>query len=365
MRKFKIKPALKYILPLIPPTVFTLLFFIIKGSGILNGYLNSVARPLRMVLGKISSIFPFSLMELLCTAYVVWLLYYIIKTVYLLVKKDHSAKLLGKRLFVVFLTVFYIASSFSLLFGLDYYGETFAEKSGLDSVVINSDDLTAVTKYFAQKASELSYLVPRDADGSVSYDINELFDFSQNSYNGVYSEFPFLKGQIYTPKKMLFSVIMSYIGFTGIYFPFTGESNVNVHFPDAGIPSTITHEIAHQKGFTSEAECNFIGILAAVTSDSRAYQYSGYLSGLTHLMNTLAYTDAESWNEIYASLSPYILKDWKDSSEYWDKMEISLTSVTENIYDGYLKTYGQDLGMSSYGACVDLLVKYFSKYTVS
>ena len=33
------------------------------------------------------------------------------------------------------------------------------------------------------------------------------------------------------PKTMRFSRVMSAMGFTGFYFPFTGECNVNVDFP--------------------------------------------------------------------------------------------------------------------------------------
>ena len=29
------------------------------------------------------------------------------------------------------------------------------------------------------------------------------------------------------------------------------------------------------------------------------------------------------------------------------------------MYDAYLKSNGQEMGMASYGACVDLLVEYF------
>ena len=42
-------------------------------------------------------------------------------------------------------------------------------------------------------------------------------------------------------------------------------------------------------------------------------------------------------------------------------MEISITKISESVYDGYLKNYGEELGMESYGACVLLLVDYFSR----
>ena len=65
-----------------------------------------------------------------------------------------------------------------------------------------------------------------------------------------------------TAVRMIFSGIMSAMGFTGVYFPFTGETNINIDAPQVFMPCTVAHEIAHQMGITSESECNFIGILA-------------------------------------------------------------------------------------------------------
>jgi len=34
-------------------------------------------------------------------------------------------------------------------------------------------------------------------------------------------------------------------------------------------------------------------------------------------------------------------------------------SVSNTVYEGFLQSYDQKLGMKSYGACVDLLVNYY------
>ena len=66
------------------------------------------------------------------------------------------------------------------------------------------------------------------------------------------------------PKAMRFSRVMSAMGFTGFYFPFTGECNVNVDFPAATLPSTVAHELSHRRGIASEQECNFRAVLACL-----------------------------------------------------------------------------------------------------
>ena len=70
--------------------------------------------------------------------------------------------------------------------------------------------------------------------------------------------------------------------------------------------------------------------------------------------------------------------DWREHQEFWQSqrrvetgvgfVDSFLTSVTvtisdavDAVYDEYLKSQSQELGIRSYGACVDLLVEYFSQ----
>ncbi len=66
---------------------------------------------------------------------------------------------------------------------------------------------------------------------------------------------------------------------------------MNTDSPSAFLPATVCHEMAHQRGITAEEECNFIGILAAIRSDSAAYRYSGWLTGFGYLSNALYSAD--------------------------------------------------------------------------
>lgn len=79
--------------------------------------------------------------------------------------------------------------------------------------------------------------------------------------------------------------------FTGFYFPFTGEANLNVDCPASFLPSTIVHEMAHQRGIASEQECNFIAIAVSLASGDPVYRYSGLLMGYVHLGNALYRAD--------------------------------------------------------------------------
>ena len=58
-------------------------------------------------------------------------------------------------------------------------------------------------------------------------------------------------------------------------------------------------------------------------------------------------------------LSDGVLADLAASREYWAQFETPVQSVSNTVYEGFLQSYDQKLGMKSYGACVDLLVNYY------
>jgi hypothetical protein len=43
---------------------------------------------------------------------------------------------------------------------------------------------------------------------------------------------------------------------------------------------TANHEMAHQMGYASESECNFIGFLASVKLDNIQYQVTAWFCGI-------------------------------------------------------------------------------------
>ena len=152
---------------------------------------------------------------------------------------------------------------------------------------------------------------------------------------------------------------MSYLDFSGFYFPFTGEANLNDESPAAYLPANICHELAHQQGVASEQECNFIAILAATTTENDAYRYSGYLMGYVHLANALYRTDREAWQTVRDSLADTVRADLARNSAYWARFDGLVNTAATKVYDGFLKSNGLSDGIQSYGAVVDLLLAYY------
>ena len=249
---------------------------------------------------------------------------------------------------------------FCLLWGVDYYTDSFQDKSGIYAQPVALEDLQAVTAYFAYQVSAAADGVARDGDGVFAEDRRSILENSVHAYDALEEEYPLLAFADTGVKPVYFSRLLSALDFTGIYCPFTGESNVNVDSPASMLPATAAHELAHQRGITSEQECNFLAILAATTCGDDVYAYSGWLSGYIYLGNALYRVDPEAYWAIRNALPETVQADLRYQNEYWDQFEDKAPQkVSNRVYDSFLKGYGQELGLQSYGTVVDLLVTYY------
>ncbi len=292
------------ILPItaVPVVLIGLYYILLDRKASLDWITETITNPIRRALGTVFSVFPFSFAEVLIAAFCLWILYYVIRTFYLLISGKNRLKTLGKRLFAFVLVFAYVLTGYLWLWGANYFASGFADRSGLGTEGVTTERLAAVTSTFAERANALSGQVGRDEDGHFEEDLDIIIDESDTLYDNITAEFPFLAGKTVRPKKMVASQLMSILGFTGFYFPFTGETNININAPACLIPATIAHEIAHQRGITSEEEANFTGIAACLSSGNTVYEYSGYLSGLIYLMNALYKADPDAQRKFQPSV---------------------------------------------------------------
>ena len=361
------------------PAVLILLFYILRLSPSVMGWAQrNIAAPIRGFFGLISSVYPFSLMEIFIAVVIIWIIYFVIKTVRMSLRRTDKLIIIRRR-FIIFATVLmYIWGMQVWLWNSGYFAPGFVERNSFRQEGVTVEQLADVTRHFAQRANALAPQVLRDEDGRVVEDRRELFAVSVYVFDNIVDEFPCLDGRLFPPKPMLFSWLMSRTGYTGVFFAITGEANVNTQMPIFLMPATIAHEHAHMLGVFSEDEANFVAVLASITSGITAFEYAGYLFGLMHLMRPLQQADPEAWQEIHQSLSVEVLFDWQENFEFWQAQRTVNTGVgfidniltrlgrvtrdvVNNVYDGFLRANRQELGLQSYGAVVDLLVEYFSQ----
>lgn len=313
------------------------------------------SRPARDALGELWSRVPFSGMEAFIALVGAVLVILLLRLLFC-----WDGRTL-RRLGALLLLVAWLLTGYLWLWGIDYRASSFRDKTGFTTHPLTGEELQEAAAFFVAQANTAAASVPRDGEGRMTGEIEKLLDASLTVYDTLDSRFPPLAAQSRRPKAMLFSRLMSHMGFTGVFFPYTAESNINTDQTLAFIPATIAHELAHQRGVTSEQEANFLGVTAAVTSGDPAYVYSGWLTGAVYLMNALYRADPAAWTALYATFSESLRTDWEANAAYWAALQSPVTEASEKVYDTYLRANGQTMGMQSYGACVDLLVAYYEQ----
>lgn len=336
------------------------LFLLIRHHrALMNALANRVTTPLRRAIGSLCYRTDVCVMEVLVCLLLLFSAAYLLWYLVLIVKGPRRLH----RLYGCFVGTVCIALTvyvgFCFLWGVDYYTDSFQDKSGIVAQPVSVDDLYQVTAYFAQQLQDTADQVSRDSNGVFDVDRDEILQESTTVYDNVTKQFPFLAFPDRVPKKVYFSKVMSAANFTGFYCPYTGESCLNVDSPDSLLPATIAHELGHQRSFSSEQECNFLAVLASTTSGNVTFAYSGWLLGYIHLGNALYDADRDLWTRTRALLPDTVVADLQANNDYWKQYSGPAASASQNVYDKFLKSYGETAGVKSYGTVVDLLVVYY------
>ena len=331
-----------------------------QNHALMNTLSKHVIAPLHQRIASACAVFgEMSLAEMLIGVFAVSILAYIIIETALLIIRAGRIKRLYKMLIRLMAAALAVYAGYSMLWGVYYYGDDFIAESGLESSDISLEQLETVTVYFAEKLNEYSHLVQRNEDGFYVADRGAILARSNEIYGGIEKKFPCLEGPDINAKGLKFSRILSYMDFTGFFFPFTAEANVNTDFPPGLFASTVAHELAHQRGVAKEQEANFVSVLSCLDYGDADYCYSACMLAYTHLGNALHKADYAAWYMVYSGLDENVLRDFAANRAYWQQFETAVQTVSTGVYEGFLQSYDQKLGMKSYGACVDLLVNYY------
>ena len=335
-------------------------FFLLREQREFMAAVDRVMLVIRRAVASVCYLTRVSVAEVLCVLLVAFAVGYLAWSVIAVIRSRERLHRLYSALLGGVCVGVTIYTAFCWLWGFTFYIDGFQEKSGICAEAVAPEDLQKVTAYFAQRVAETADSVARDENGLFAVSRDDILEKSVRAYDWVDVEFPFLAVEDQPPKAVYFSRILSRLDFSGIFCPYTGEANVNVDCPAVFLPTTAAHELAHLRGFSSEQECNFLGILAAVTTEDAVYNYSGWLMGYVYLGNALYSADREAWQAVYSSLPETARADLISNNRYWEQFEdTTVRKVSNTMYDGLLKGYGEEMGIRSYGTVVDMLVAYY------
>jgi len=252
-----------------------------------------------------------------------------------------------------------VVASLTLFWGANYYADGFQERSGIFAQGATVEELERVTLLFAEGLNRAAPLVERDEEGVFSASIEQIFAESVDAFRNIEEIFPFLAQRDFEPKPLASSPLWAMTDYSGFYFPFTGEANINVIAPRSQIPATVLHEFVHQRGIASENEANFVAILAGVMSENPIFVYSSYLMGYLYLSNALHRVSPERFRAIHETLAEYVFADFADIRAHRERRNPVVAQAMDRLNDAMLRGYGEESGILSYGEVVDLLIVYF------
>lgn len=340
--------------------VVLLLFFALRQSrALMNALVFHVTLPLEQLIGKMCSYVPFSVAELCYVLLALDVLACLILAVRYIVRSAHRGEALYRVVLFFADAVLTVYAVFCLLWGANYRAEDFCDRSGIVPREVSCEELVRVTQQFADALAECADTVTRDESGAFTADRAAILAAAPEAYASLYEEFPFLEAQSFPPKPFRLSKILSAMNFTGFYFPFTGEANLNMDSPAAYLPCTALHEMSHQRGYASEQQCNFLAIVGSTRSDDPLFRYSGWLLGYIYLSNALYRADYDKWLAIRDALPDTVRLDIAQNNAYWSQYRGVTARVAQTLNDSMIRSYGDPLGTQSYGAVVDLLVTYY------
>jgi len=316
----------------------------------INGLFVSISKFERKLFGSI----PFSVGDILYGILIVYIVITIWKTrkTWRLQWKINLLKIASG------LSIFYFF--FHLFWALNYYRVPLYQKMDIQREYTD-EDLYAFTQKIIQKTNEIQYKITHNKDQKISnpHSQDTIFKMSQHGYDTLAQLYPFFKYEIPSRKKSLFSLPLTYMGFGGYLNPFTNESQVNYKLPMYGFPMVVCHEMAHQIGYASESECNFIGFLACIKNNDLYFQYAAYSMALRYCLENVYIIDERKFNELKSLINKGILKNYKESEAFWKQYDTIIDKGFHAFYDQFLKANQQKDGLESYSKFVDLLINYY------
>ena len=347
---------------LIALLILALFIFFVSGNHVwieknyANGFYPGLSRFLRLLFGWL----PFSLGDVLYSIVAVTVLWQLGKFVVRLFHKTDSwrkklAPLLTAGMILLFVYVY-----FYLFWGLNYYRQGIEQQLGLKNGKFKKQELIDLNQYLLTQVNSLKQVCLQKKDTIMQND--RMFQSALQGYQTLEKQFSFLRYKQASLKPSMFGKIGNYVGFQGYYNPFTGEGQVNTAIPNFLQPYVVCHEMAHQIGYASESEANFVGFLSATHSPDTLMQYSSYLDMFLYAWGNLRAVDSTAAKQFGEQLHPGVKRDLAAYKKFVYDHRTFISDWTDKLYDYYLKQNRQRKGIESYGEVTGWVLAYRHKY---
>ncbi len=244
---------------------------------------------------------------------------------------------------------------FLLSWGFNHARQPYAEHVGLEVTEVEVRELDSLLASMVAEANALRGAL-QEEDWALGAGAGDFDPRLAASFRRLARDVPALDGDLSPLRPAHLSPLLSLLGISGIYSPFTSEAHLNAELVDWIRPFVAAHEAAHGLGFAREDEANYIAWQVCRGADDPALRYSGTLAALRYVAHALDGVDPARAEALVAGLSEEVQDDLRRNREFWESKRSWLTDLGRAGNDTYLKLQGQEEGTQSYGRMVDLLV---------
>lgn len=250
--------------------------------------------------------------------------------------------------------------AFHMLWAFNYYRLPLHESLNIDKEY-TTEDLVQLTEQLITKANMIHVSITNNDTIKVDlpYSKSELLKMIPDGYDQLSKTFPYLAYHPRSIKTSIYSLPLTYMGFSGYLNPFTNEAQIDGLIPSYKFPTTGSHEVAHQLGYAAENEANFIGSMAAMQHPNIYFQYSGYTFALRHCLSEISRRNPDMRDILFPKINKGILKNYREVRAFWYAYQNPTEPLFKSTYNNFLKANNQSSGMESYSYVVALLVNYY------
>lgn len=319
-------------------------------------FARGITRGLSALIGQLTNPIPVSFYEWTAVLLIAGGIAFIAALVVFLCKKKFARAV--TLIYRVCIAVLALVMAFGVLYAPLYNRNSVFSALGLSDDAVSEEQIYEAAEFFVEELNTTSLRLERDESGNVimPYSFSRLATLINDEFDALDGNY-FARRRV-TPKRVVLSVPMSYLGITGIYFPFYAESNVNAIIPSYEYANTMAHEIAHAKGVSRENEANIVSYVICIRSEDDYMRYSGLMRAVANLLNALSY---DQYTILKSRLNPEILTEYGNANAHYAKYEGFLDSISAFFNDLFLKSNGISSGTKNYGETTRGLVSLYDR----
>ena len=215
--------------------------------NIAEWYARMIYPTLSAAMSAFSSLFPFSLEELLVVGLILWIILY---PIWKRKKDTFWQKILFRE--AEMLTWVYVW--FYLGWGINYFRHHIYTR-------LQTAPVAYEEQQFKDFLEEYTKRLNATYQSQTTIDPNVLREYISTFYSNLTSDYGLSKPQAWQkPKTLIFTSLYSKVGVLGSMGPFFAEAQLNADLPEVQYPFTYAHEFSHLLGVSNEALLGLSGL---------------------------------------------------------------------------------------------------------